>query len=334
MKKLKFWFTNARPVSLPQSLMPAVTAYFLAMSQDGFCWWLGLLAIFGGVFAHLGMNLADDYFDYRKKESGFRDTLARAGFRARTTKCPYIVSGEATVGQTLYAAIVFGVIALIPGVIVLLNRGFVILVIVVIAVVLGHGYSGDPLRLSFRGFGELDIGVMFGPLLMAGVFYAACGHFSWILAAPAVSMGLLVTSIVYVHSILDFDADQSVNKNTLAALLHTREAQLAALAVMLFGPYLVTAVLAALRLVHPLYLIVCISLPWGITLFRSMCMFTKDPHRELSHKGWYGPMGNWALICEAKLDWFMFRWFLARNIMTAFALLYVVAAVVSFIIRR
>jgi 1,4-dihydroxy-2-naphthoate octaprenyltransferase len=308
--------------------MPAVTAFFLAMYQEGFCWWLGILAIIGGIFAHLGMNLADDYFDYKKKESGFRDTLARAGFRARTAKCPYIVSGEATVKQTLYAAMTFGILALIPGVIVLIFRGWMILLIVALAVFLGESYSGEPLRLSFRGFGELDIGVMFGPLLMAGVFYAACGHFSWSLLAPAISMGLLVTAIVYTHSILDYEADQSVEKNTLAAVLKTRQLQLAALFVMLFVPYMITVVMVILQLCSPWYLLVCISLPWAVKLFLSVREFKSDPQSKVAFQGWYGPMGNWDAICQANLDWFMFRWYLARNIMTAFALLYVIVSIV------
>ncbi|MEI3338962.1 MAG: prenyltransferase [Eubacterium sp.] len=97
-----------------------------------------------------------------KKETGFRDSLAREGIRARTTKCPYITSGEATVKQTLLAAVTFGILALIPGAVIFAFRGWVIAVIVLIAVVLGESYSGEPLRLSYRGLGEPDIGVMFG----------------------------------------------------------------------------------------------------------------------------------------------------------------------------
>ena len=338
------------------------------------------MAIVGGCLAHLGMNLADDYFDYKKKETGFRDSLAREGIRARTTKCPYIVSGEATLKQTFRVMLLFGVLALIPGVIVLAMRGWPILVIVVIAVILGLSYSGDPLRLSYRGLGELDIGAIFGPLLMMGVYYAACGHFSWELLAPAISMGLLVTNVLYVHSVLDIEADQRAQKSTLAAVLKTNRKRLVAAWLIIFVPYIITAVMAVATGVLPmienamdytgedsalktflytdgmlsanmtssttlfvgrilnsgignlLYLLVFITLPWAIKLFTSLCEFEKNPAGEVSFKGWYGPMKNWEAICAGKLDWFMFRWYLARNLMTAFALIYIVVSVVRSIV--
>lgn len=323
MKKIKFWFYNARPVSLPQSVMPAVTAYFLAFRQPGFCWWIGILAIFGGCMAHLGMNLADDYFDYRKKETGFRDSLAREGIRARTKKCPYITSGEATVKQTLLAAVGFGILALIPGAAVFAFRGWVILLIVGIGIFLGESYSGEPLRLSYRGMGELDIGIMFGPLLMAGVYYASCGRFSWDLAAPAVSMGLLVTNILYVHSVLDYEADMRSGKATLAALVKSGNGRLTVLAILLFLPYILTGCLAAAGKISPWYLLVFITFGWAVKLFASMRAFTADPTAPVACKGWYGPMGRWEELCKLKLDWFMFRWYLSRNLLTAFALVYI-----------
>ncbi len=327
MNRIKFWFHNARPVSLPQSVMPALTAFFLALPEEKFSWWLGLLGILGGCFAHLGMNLADDYFDYRKKETGFRDSLAREGIRARTAKCPYITDGEATVRQTLWAAVGFGVAALIPGVVILWQRGPVILLIAALGILLGESYSGDPLRLSYRGFGELDIGVMFGPLLMAGVYVAACGHLSWDLAAPMVSMGLLVTNILFVHSVLDYEADVRAGKATLAARCSSAGGRLFMMGILLFVPYILTVILVMFGKTSPWYLLVLVTLPWSCALLVSVKAYLGDPTSGVFQKGWYGPRANWEQICERKLDWFMFRWYLSRNLLTAFALIYILVSV-------
>ena len=86
MKKIKFWFKNARPVALPQSVMPAITAFFLAMGQEGFSWWIGILAIVGGCLAHLGMNLADDYFKERARAGALasqREELEKEIYRLK-----------------------------------------------------------------------------------------------------------------------------------------------------------------------------------------------------------------------------------------------------------
>lgn len=323
MQSIRFWLHNARPVSLPQSLMPAVTALFLATVSDQFVWWLGVLAVLGGCLAHLGMNLADDYYDYKMVQTGLRDSLAREGIRARTEKCPYLVNGDATPGQTLRAAVLFGILALIPGIIVIVFRGWPVLLIVVIALFLGESYSGKPLRLSYRGLGEADIGLMFGPLLMAGVYYAAAGQLSLQLLVPAVCMGLLVTNILYVHSVLDIEADRKAEKKTLAIILNTDRARSAVLAVLLFGPYCLTAIAALCAKLHPAYILVVITLPWAIRLFRSVRAHVSDPLAPVVTKGYNGPMANWDTICAAGLDWFMFRWYLARNLMTAFAVIYI-----------
>ena len=36
MNNFKFWWTNARPISLPQSLLPALTAVALSYGQNEF----------------------------------------------------------------------------------------------------------------------------------------------------------------------------------------------------------------------------------------------------------------------------------------------------------
>lgn len=327
MQRIRFWLYNARPVSLPQSLMPAVTALFLSAVADGFCWWLGALAVLGGCLAHLGMNLADDYYDFKMMQTGIRDSLAREGIRARTEKCPYLVNGEVTPAQTFRAILVFGILALIPGVIVIAFRGWPVLLIVVIAIFLGESYSGNPLRLSYRGLGEADIGLMFGPLLMAGVYYAAAGQLSLQLLIPAICMGLLVTNILYVHSVLDIEADRKADKKTLAIALKNDQARMIALAILLFVPYGLTIAAVIGRGLHPAYILSVITLPWAFRLFRSVRAHISDPLAPVTVRGYNGPMANWDTICAAGLDWFMFRWYLARNLMTAFALIYIAVSV-------
>ena len=96
MKTGKQWFKNARAGALPQSMMPAVTAMFMAWGKEGFSFLLGALGVMGVAFAHLGFNLLDDYFDYISHQTGYRHVLDRAGFRAYTAKCPYLQDKSAT----------------------------------------------------------------------------------------------------------------------------------------------------------------------------------------------------------------------------------------------
>ncbi|MDR1742702.1 MAG: prenyltransferase, partial [Dysgonamonadaceae bacterium] len=83
MNTIRFWFHNSRPQALPQSMLPALLALCLASAADGFSLWLGLLAVVGVFFGHLGLNLFDDYFDYVKKKQDYREAMVHEGFRAR-----------------------------------------------------------------------------------------------------------------------------------------------------------------------------------------------------------------------------------------------------------
>ena len=177
MNRVFFWVKHARWIALPQSALPAVLAVCMASQRDGFSLLWGLLAVFGVMTGHLCMNLLDDYFDYKVKKTDFRTRMEHQGMRARIAKCTYLTSGEATLKQLLIACFVFGAIAVSIGFVIFLFRGKVILLLAAITGLLGIFYSGPPLRLSYRGLGEIVIGVVFGPLLMTGVFYASCGIF-------------------------------------------------------------------------------------------------------------------------------------------------------------
>ena len=71
MGVIGFWYNNARPKALPQSMLPAVLAVCMAAGSPGFSLSLASMAVAGVLFGHLGMNLFDDYFDYREKAPNF-----------------------------------------------------------------------------------------------------------------------------------------------------------------------------------------------------------------------------------------------------------------------
>ena len=219
MSKIGFWIKNARHISLPQSLLPGFLAIGMSLDYGSFSWGLSLVALCGVACAHLGMNLLDDYYDYRQGSGEKRVKLAAGGVRARVAKYPYLTSGQATVGDLVVAISLFLLLAVVAGSVVIYFRGVVPFYITVVGAILGISYSGKPLRLGYYGYGELLIGLMFGPLLMIGVQYAACGVLDGRIVLVGIAVGLLVTNILYSHSVLDAQADAQMEKLTLARLL-------------------------------------------------------------------------------------------------------------------
>lgn len=330
MNKIQFWLRNARPEALPQSVMPALLAVCMTAGKSNFSWWASAAAVVGVAFAHLSTNLLDDYFDYRNAHIEAREKLQRAGMRARIGKAPYLAEGTATLRQTLGVALLLAAIAVVLGIAVACYRGWPVVWLAAAGGLLAYSYSGKPLKLGYHGLSEVITGIIFGPLMMPGVYYAACGTFDpqvWLLS---VVVGLLVINILYTHSILDRTADLSVGKTTLAGLLPSPGAQLAFSALFNFAPPLIILVGIGTGLLSPWYALTLLTLPMGIGLFRMMAGWFRDPARRYEKRWWMGPMSNWDTIVKYELDWFMIRWFLSRNYLT---FLLLIAAVVALCVR-
>ena len=332
MNKIGFWINNARHIALPQSILPALLAFAMAGTHPDFSWWLGLVALFGIICAHLGMNLADDYFDYKVKSGENRNEMAAEGMRARIAKYPYLTSGQATLKQLAGAIVVFLLIASICGAVILYFRGINILYLALIAGFLGISYSGWPFRLCYHGYGELVIGLMFGPLLMIGMQYAAAGVFDATIVLVSVPVGLLVTNIVYSHSIMDAIPDEKVGKMTFARLLAKPKWMIFFSGIFNLVPFIIIAVGVALGLLHWAYLSIFILLPMAIYLVNSLNQFVHHKAVDIQLKPWMGPMGEFDKYREVGIDWFMLRWLIARNLVTFFCLILAVVNLILILI--
>ncbi|MCD8287262.1 MAG: prenyltransferase, partial [Porphyromonadaceae bacterium] len=223
---------------------------------------------------------------------------------------------------------IFLALSAVAGVIVVYFRGAVPLYIALVGAVLGNSYSGRPFRLGYHGYGELLIGLMFGPLLMMGVQYAACGHLGGGIVVIGIAVGFLVTNILYTHSVLDAQADARLDKITLAGLLKGPKALLTASAVFEFVPFVLVALGVWRGLLPPASLCVLIVLPMAVYLWRSLYRFVYGKPEAILLKKWLGPMGDFPAYRAAGIDWFMYRWLMARNLVSFFTLILLIVHIV------
>lgn len=312
------WIKNARAESLPQSVMPAIVAVVLAIGATDFCWWSAVLAVVGVALAHLSANLADDYFDYKADMLKDRETVVRQGIKAFTAKYPYLTDGSATPKQLRNAMGAFGLGAVVVGVVICMFRGWDLMIVAAVAGILAFFYSAPPLKLCYHGLGELVTGLIFGPLLMLGVFWASAGEIWWGILGVSVPMGLLVTNILFTHSMIDKAGDTASAKKTLAAVCPSMNLLISWL--LIFVPFLIITYFAWSQS-RWLYLLVYVMLPRAIWLYWSLIQFQKgsDFEKELEKpRKMLGPMGDWATYRKLGLDWFLIRWLTARNIVSGY----------------
>lgn len=368
--RIGFWIKNARNIALPQSLLPCLTAIVLCIGEEGFVWWLAIPVILGVCAAHLGMNLADDYFDY-KHDSRTRADISSTSIRARMEKCHYLepspalpkggdegerleAKGErleekATLSELGWAIVGFLAFAAAMGGIVLVAQWLLhgwqatmgMVIYAILGLIIGINYSGKPLELGYHGLGELVIGMMFGPLLMLGVQAALTGTpFTWEMLCMSVGIGCMVTNIVYVHSVMEVNADAELGKMTFARLLmgarskeqgaRTTGKLLMILFIGLFAmmPFVMLGLGIAMGWWSAWYLLTLATLPMSVYLIHSTRLFAYGLPREDTPHWWMGPMGNWEGYKKVGIDWFLYRWLLARNICTFFCLILMIVCCV------
>lgn len=321
---------NARKASLAQSMLPAILAVVIAINEAEFNIFLAILAVLGVVSAHLGMNLADDFFDYKVNTAESRKELSRQGIRARIVKYPYLTSNESTLQDLKKAIVLFLLFAAIMGGIILTVRfNWLIVLIAFLTLFLGISYSGFPFKFSYIGLGELVIGIIFGPLLMMGVYIASANRLDSSVVLASIPVGLLVVNILFTHSFIDKKADESANKMTFARLLKTNKANLTTSVLFNFIPYLIIVAGVVLKYLHPLYLLIFLVLPRSIWLIKSLFDFAKSENANVAKPPKYmGNMGNWEKFQKAGVDWFMARWLGARNILSLFCIVIIIINII------
>lgn len=330
MKSLSIWLQNARKASLAQSLLPAILAVIIAINEQDFNIFLAILAILGVEAVHLAVNLADDFFDYKVNTAESRKELSRQGFRARVAKYPYLTSNEASLSDLKRVITLFLLFATLMGAIILIVRfNWLIILIAALTLFLGISYSGFPFKFSYIGLGELVTGIIFGPLLMMGVYLASANRIDYSIVLASIPVGLLVVNILFTHSFIDQKADESANKMTFARLLKTNKANLTASILFNFIPYLIIIAGVIVGYLHPLYLLIFLVLPRSIWLIRSLIEFTKTETTSVAKPPKYmGNMGNWEIYQKTDTAWFMARWLAARNILSLFCIVIIIVNII------
>jgi 1,4-dihydroxy-2-naphthoate octaprenyltransferase len=98
-------------------------------------------------------------------------------------------------------------------------------------------------------------------------------------------------------------------------------------------PFVIVSVGVILQHLSIWYLFVFLTLPMAITLFYLLVQFHKDPFKTFSPKFWMGPMEKWEEKKQHKLEWFLIRWMLARNLTSFFAFIISIVSICIGIFR-
>ena len=212
-----FWLAlrTTRLPFLSATAVPVLLGIAVAASHGAFTWLTALLTLIGGSFAHLAINVTNDIFD----------TLSGAD-EANTTPTMYSGGSRVAVydlvtirGLAAIAIGLFGAAAAIGLVLVAVTQSMTLLWIGVAGIAVGVAYTAPPLKLVYRGLGELAVAIGFGPIMLLGAYVVQTGELAWEPFVLSLVPGILIALILYVNEIPDRRSDAETGKRTLPVRL-------------------------------------------------------------------------------------------------------------------
>lgn len=311
-----FWLKAARVHTLPMSFMSWLVVFCWAVKQGGNIF-LGILALIGIMLAHLGVNLVDDYFDYKKEVGTIKSSEEKKSIKMQKGKCKYLIDGKTTINQVLIVVLLYFCLASLIGIYLLVVCGWPVALIAAIAAIFCMLYP----FLSYCGLSEVAVGINFAPLLFAGVSFVMLGYFSKDILLLSVSTGLLTVGLLHTHALMDYDFDIKDKKKTLCTILGSKHLSNIALGLMMAFAYINIAVGIFVGMFPMTTIITFLTIPLSISLYQLMKINIEHPEIIQEKKYWMGPMENWDEIKRNNAQNFMLKFYISRNIMMFFTIL-------------
>jgi 1,4-dihydroxy-2-naphthoate octaprenyltransferase len=216
MSKTQIWLLATRPKTLPAAVAPVVVGTALAYADHGFALLPALAALAVALLLQIGVNLANDYFDFKK---GI-DTPDRLG-PVRVTQSGLIPPGRVKSAMTAILTI-----SLLPGIYLAVRGGWPVVVIGIASIMAALAYSGGPYPLASHALGDLFVFVFFGLVAVCGTYYVQALCLTLMVPVMGSMLGLMITAVLVVNNLRDIQTDQRAGKRTLAVILGARGTQL------------------------------------------------------------------------------------------------------------
>jgi 1,4-dihydroxy-2-naphthoate octaprenyltransferase len=215
-----FWRLADPKISITSVASMAIGAG-LAADHAEFSWlWLIVLGL--AMFCmEVAKNAWGDVFDY---DSGTDLAVVPADRTDFSGGKRVLVDNILTRRQTWAIAFGFALAGLALGALMVFAREPAVFWPGLAGLLLGWSYHGPPLKLAYRGLGELDVVLCYGPIIALSTYILMTGEVAADVVALSLPLGILIAAFLWVNEFPDYDADLGAGKNNLVARLGKRRA--------------------------------------------------------------------------------------------------------------
>jgi 1,4-dihydroxy-2-naphthoate octaprenyltransferase len=246
-------------MTLTATVSPLLVGTAIASYEGTFHLVIFLATFFSCLFLQIGTNYFNEYFDYRYG-------LDHAGSLGAMT---VIFRHEMTANQVLSGGIISFSIATLLGIALIFLIGPIIILFGLAGMLIAYFYSAKPFKLASRGLGDLLVYIAMGFLMTWGSYYVQIQQWSWAAFAASVPVGLLVTAILNMNNVRDYQDDLAVNKKTLPVRFGLKFGQYYH-ATLVMGSYVTVTIFALVGLLPLITLTVWLTFPFAFLNVRSV----------------------------------------------------------------
>lgn len=211
-----FW-QLADPKIWIASTVPMGVGGALAFGLEGtFSLYWFLITLLGIYLIEIGKNAINEYVDYKSGVDLFVTPDKRTPFSGGKKA---IVDGKLTLKQVAAIGAVTMVGGCLTGFYVVFFREPLIFWVGLVGVFLAVFYSLPPLKLSYRGLGEIAVGIAFGPLIVTGTYLVQTGSLRNEVLLASLPIGFIIANVLWINQYPDVEADTRGNKRNMLVRL-------------------------------------------------------------------------------------------------------------------
>jgi len=261
----------SRPFSFTASTVPVAAAGALAALAGRLSWPLFLASLVASVLLHVGTNVVNEIYDVRKGLDAI--TSPRASHA--------LVSGRVREREAFALAAVAFTLATAVGAGLVVARGWPVLLLGLLGVLGGAGYTMPPLQYKYRALGLPLVFLLMGPLMVVGSYYVITGRVAWPPVVASLPIGLLVTAILHGNEWRDTGEDARAGIRTLSISFGRGFAHLLFVS-LIVSAYVVLSLAVALKALPPLSLLAMLSLPLLVRAVRASELGASGQQRAIA----------------------------------------------------
>jgi 1,4-dihydroxy-2-naphthoate octaprenyltransferase len=265
------WGEISRPFSYTISVMPVLAAGALAYSQRLLNFNLLIVTLAAAVLLQVGANIINEIYDVRH---GIDEITSPRASQA-------LLKGRINENGAFYLAFASFLLSTLFGIYLIVERGWLMLLLGVLGLVLAYGYTAPPFQYKYKALGLPFMFLSFGPLMAGGAYYAITGIFSWLSVIVSIPLGLIVVAIGHGNEWRDIIDDARYGFGTYSALVGRKWAHLTYIGLVTTA-YLVIVVTVLLNILPTAVLLTLLSMPFFVRSIRSAEMGIHGVQRAIA----------------------------------------------------